>query len=56
MGVLGISGSLRAGSYNRALLRAARDLAPAGMEIVDSTCASCPSTTATSRPPGIPSP
>jgi chromate reductase len=35
MGVLGISGSLRAGSYNRALLRAARDLAPAGMEIVD---------------------
>jgi chromate reductase, NAD(P)H dehydrogenase (quinone) len=33
--VLGISGSLRAGSYNRALLQAARELAPAGMEIVD---------------------
>src|ERR671935_989292 len=33
MRVLGIAGSLRAGSYNRALLRAARELAPAGMEI-----------------------
>jgi chromate reductase, NAD(P)H dehydrogenase (quinone) len=33
--VLGISGSLRAGSYNRALLQAARELAPEGMEIVD---------------------
>jgi chromate reductase len=33
MRVLGIVGSLRAGSYNRALLRAARELAPAGMEI-----------------------
>ncbi len=31
--VLGIAGSLRAGSYNRALLRAARELAPEGMEI-----------------------
>lgn len=31
--VLGIGGSLRKGSYNRALLRAARDLAPAEMEI-----------------------
>lgn len=29
----GIAGSLREGSFNRALLRAARDLAPAGMEI-----------------------
>ncbi|HYX87914.1 MAG TPA: NAD(P)H-dependent oxidoreductase [Gaiellaceae bacterium] len=33
MRVLAIAGSLRAGSYNRALLRAAHDLAPAGMEI-----------------------
>jgi chromate reductase len=32
--VAGIAGSLRAGSFNRALLRAARALAPAGMEIV----------------------
>jgi chromate reductase len=31
--VLGIAGSLRAGSYNRALLRAARELAPEGMGI-----------------------
>jgi len=31
--VLGIAGSLRVGSYNRALLRAAQELAPAGMTI-----------------------
>jgi NAD(P)H-dependent FMN reductase len=31
--VLGIAGSLRAGSFNRALLRAAQELAPDGMEI-----------------------
>jgi len=31
--ILAISGSLRERSYNRALLRAARDLAPAGVEI-----------------------
>jgi chromate reductase len=31
--ILGISGSLRAASYNTGLLRAARDLAPAGMEV-----------------------
>jgi len=31
--VLGIAGSLRAGSFNRLLLRAAQELAPAGMEI-----------------------
>jgi chromate reductase len=31
--VLGIAGSLRAGSYNRALLRAAREDVPPGMEI-----------------------
>jgi len=31
--VLGIAGSLRAGSYNRALLRAAQELAPEGMSI-----------------------
>jgi chromate reductase len=33
MRVLGIAGSLRAGSFNRALLRAAVEVAPAGMEI-----------------------
>lgn len=31
--VCGIAGSLRSGSFNKALLRAAQELAPAGMEI-----------------------
>ena len=31
--ILGIAGSLRAGSYNRALLRAASEVAPAGVEL-----------------------
>jgi NAD(P)H-dependent FMN reductase len=31
--ILGISGSLRAGSYNTALLRAARPMAPAGVHL-----------------------
>jgi chromate reductase len=34
MRVLGIAGSLRRASYNRALLRAAAELAPPGMEVV----------------------
>jgi chromate reductase len=33
LAVLGIAGSLRAASYNRALLRAAQELAPEGMAI-----------------------
>jgi chromate reductase len=33
MKILGFAGSLRAASYNKALLRAARELAPEGMEI-----------------------
>lgn len=33
MHVLGFAGSLRRGSYNRALIRAARELAPDGMEV-----------------------
>jgi len=33
MNVLGIPGSLRKGSYNRGLLRAAQTLAPEGMRI-----------------------
>jgi chromate reductase, NAD(P)H dehydrogenase (quinone) len=33
--ILGIAGSLREGSYNRALLRAARELLPAGVELVE---------------------
>lgn len=31
--VLGLAGSLREGSFNRALVRAARELAPAGMDV-----------------------
>ena len=33
MRVVGVAGSLREGSFNRALLRAARELAPSGMTI-----------------------
>ena len=35
MKLLGIAGSLRAGSYNRSLLRAARELLPEGVELVE---------------------
>ncbi|MCT7018481.1 NADPH-dependent FMN reductase, partial [Salmonella enterica] len=34
MNVLGISGSLRQASFNTALLHAAQELAPAGMNII----------------------
>jgi chromate reductase len=40
--VLGIAGSLRRASYNRALLRAAAELAPPGMEIVEFDLAGIP--------------
>ena len=40
--VLGIAGSLRRGSYNRALLAAAQELAPAGMTIEIADLASVP--------------
>jgi chromate reductase len=40
--VLGIVGSLRAGSYNRGLLAAARELAPEGMEVVEHDIADLP--------------
>ena len=33
MRILGMSGSLRAGSYNSGLLRAAQESAPAGVEV-----------------------
>jgi chromate reductase len=33
--ILGIAGSLREGSYNRALMRAARELLPEGVELVE---------------------
>ena len=42
MKVLGIAGSLRQGSYNRSLLRAARELLPEGVELVEFDIGSLP--------------
>ena len=42
MRILGIVGSLREGSYNRSLLRAARELLPAGVELVEHDIAALP--------------
>jgi chromate reductase, NAD(P)H dehydrogenase (quinone) len=39
---LGIAGSLRESSYNRSLLRAARELLPAGVELVEFDIATLP--------------
>ena len=40
--ILGIAGSLRSGSYNGALLRAARDVAPEGVEVIIGSIAGIP--------------
>jgi len=40
--LIGISGSLRKGSYNTALLRAAAECAPPGTEVEVATCAGIP--------------
>jgi chromate reductase, NAD(P)H dehydrogenase (quinone) len=40
--ILGIAGSLREGSYNRSLLRAARELLPEGVELVELDLRSLP--------------
>ncbi len=54
--VLGIAGSLRRASYNRALLRAAKDLAPAGMDIEIFDLASIPLYNADVEAQGDPEP
>jgi chromate reductase len=40
--ILGIAGSLRESSYNRSLLRAARELLPAGVELVEHDISTLP--------------
>lgn len=42
MNILGLSGSLRKASFNTALLRAARALAPAGMNIIEHSLVDIP--------------
>ena len=54
--VLGISGSLRAGSYNTAALRAARELAPEGMSIEIGSIAEIPMYNADVQAEGFPAP
>jgi chromate reductase len=54
--VLGIAGSLRTGSYNRALLRAAQELAPQGMTIVTFDLDAIPSYNADVEAQGFPAP
>lgn len=54
--VLGIAGSLRAGSYNRALLRAAQELAPPAMEITTFDLAPIPLYNADVEAKGDPEP
>ncbi|MBA2965104.1 MULTISPECIES: NADPH-dependent FMN reductase [Ramlibacter] len=56
MKVLGISGSLRAGSYNTMALRAAQKLAPAGMEIEVASIAEVPLYNDDVRAAGEPAP
>lgn len=52
--VLGISGSLRLGSYNTALLRAAQELAPADMNIVTTGIEAVPLYNADTQTQGFP--
>jgi chromate reductase len=54
--VLGISGSLRKGSYNTAALRAAQELAPAGMSIEIGSIAGIPIYDADVQAEGFPTP
>jgi chromate reductase, NAD(P)H dehydrogenase (quinone) len=52
--ILGVAGSLRVRSFNRALLRAAHELAPEGMEIRDFDIAGIPSYNADVQDAGWP--
>ncbi|MDE3153603.1 MAG: NAD(P)H-dependent oxidoreductase [Acidobacteriota bacterium] len=54
--IAGIAGSLRAGSFNRALLRAAQELAPAGMTIVVAEIGDLPLYNADVEAAGLPAP
>jgi chromate reductase len=54
--ILGFAGSLRAGSYNRALLRAAQEVAPAGMTIETYDLAPIPLYNADVEARGFPEP
>jgi chromate reductase len=54
--VLGVAGSLRAGSYNRALLRAAQELAPEGMTITTFELDAIPPYNADVEVQGFPAP
>ena len=56
MRIVGIAGSLRQGSYNRALLRAAQALAPAGMSIEIAALADIPLYNADLEAQGDPAP
>jgi chromate reductase len=53
--VLGIAGSLRRGSYNRGLIRAAMEFAPAGMEVTTFDLAELPMFNADVEADGEPS-
>ncbi len=56
IGILGIAGSLRQGSFNRATLRAAQELAPAGMRIDSFDIAPIPPYNEDLRQHGFPPP
>lgn len=56
MKILGIAGSLRAKSFNRALLRAAQELAPPGMELPVFDLAPIPPYNADVEAAGLPEP